>query len=52
VYLVNDLTRAGSLIAQDGGFVISLVVAWLAADSSVPLTASGTVFYDDCQHIY
>jgi uncharacterized repeat protein (TIGR02543 family) len=41
VYLVNDLTRAGSLIAQDGGFVISLVVAWLAADSSVPLTASG-----------
>ena len=41
VYLVNDLTRAGNLIAQDGGFVISLVVAWLAADSSVPLTASG-----------
>jgi hypothetical protein len=41
VYLVNDLTRAGSLIAQDGGFVISLVVAWLAADASVPLTASG-----------
>jgi hypothetical protein len=41
VYLVNDLTRAGSLIAQDGGFVISLVVAWLAADSSIPLTASG-----------
>ena len=41
VYLVNDLSRAGSLIDRDGGFVISLVVAWLAADSSVPLTASG-----------
>jgi len=41
VYLVNDLSRAGSLIDRDGGFVVSLVVAWLAADSSVPLTASG-----------
>jgi uncharacterized repeat protein (TIGR02543 family) len=40
VYLVNDLSRAGKLIERDGGFVISLVVAWLAADGSVPLTAT------------
>ena len=38
VYLVNDLSRASNLIERDGGFVISLVVAWLAADGSVPLT--------------
>ena len=41
VYLVNDLSRARSLIAPAGGFVVSLVVAWLAADGSVPLMASG-----------
>jgi uncharacterized repeat protein (TIGR02543 family) len=40
VYLVNDLSRAGKLIERDGGFVISLVVAWVAADGSVPLTAT------------
>ena len=41
VYLVNDLSRARSLIVPAGGFVVSLVVAWLAADGSVPLMASG-----------
>jgi uncharacterized repeat protein (TIGR02543 family) len=41
VYLVNDLSRARSLVAPAGGFVVSLVVAWLAADGSVPLMASG-----------
>ena len=41
VYLVNDLSRARSLFAPAGGFVVSLVVAWLAADGSVPLMASG-----------
>ena len=41
VYLVNDLSRARSLIAPAGGFVVSLVVAWLAPDESVPLMASG-----------
>ena len=40
VYLVNDLSRARNLIERDGGFVISLVVAWLTADGSVPLTAA------------
>ena len=40
VYLVNDLSRASNLIERDGGFVISLVVAWVAADGSVPLTAT------------
>ncbi|MFZ8892627.1 MAG: InlB B-repeat-containing protein, partial [Ilumatobacteraceae bacterium] len=41
IYLVNDLSRARSLIVPAGGFVVSLVVAWLAADGSVPLMASG-----------
>jgi uncharacterized repeat protein (TIGR02543 family) len=40
IYLVNDLTRAGSLLEREGGFVVSLVVAWVAADGSVPLTVS------------
>jgi uncharacterized repeat protein (TIGR02543 family) len=41
VYLVNDLSRAQGLVADDGNFIVSLVVAWLAADGTVPSTATG-----------
>jgi len=41
IYLVNDMTRAQSLVPAGGGYVVSLVVAWLAADGSVPLMADG-----------
>ncbi|MGA0378807.1 MAG: InlB B-repeat-containing protein [Ilumatobacteraceae bacterium] len=41
VYLVNDLSRAQGLVSDDGNFIVSLVVAWLAADGTVPSTATG-----------
>lgn len=41
VYLLADSTRAQSLITSSNSFVVNLVVAWKAADESVPNTASG-----------
>ena len=41
VYLLADNSRAQRLINTSNEFVVSLVVAWLAADSTVPTTAAG-----------
>lgn len=40
-YLVNDMTRAQNLVPAGGGYVVSLVAAWVAADGTVPLMADG-----------
>lgn len=41
VYLLSDTSRAQRLITSATSFVVSLVVAWLAADETVPTTAAG-----------
>jgi outer membrane protein OmpA-like peptidoglycan-associated protein len=41
IYLLSDTSRAASLITDTNSFVVSLVVAWLAADGTVPSTAPG-----------
>ena len=41
IYLLSDTSRAASLITDTNSFVVSLVVAWLAADGTVPSTAAG-----------
>lgn len=41
VYLLADTNRAAQLITDTNSFVVSLVVAWLAADGTVPTTATG-----------
>lgn len=41
VHLLASNTRARSLITTDDTFILSFVVAWLAPDGTVPLTAEG-----------
>lgn len=41
IYLLSDSSRAASLITDTNSFVVNLVVAWLAADGTVPSTAAG-----------
>lgn len=41
VYLLADTNRASQLITDTSSFVVNLVVAWKAADETVPSTASG-----------
>ena len=41
VYLLNDTSRASSLIGGSNNFLVNLVVSWLAADGTVPTTAAG-----------
>ena len=41
VYLLADTTRASQLITDTSSFVVNLVVAWKAADGTVPTTAAG-----------
>lgn len=41
VYLLADTSRAAQLITDTNSFVVSLVVAWLAPDETVPTTAAG-----------
>lgn len=39
IYLLSDTSRAAQLITDTNSFVVNLVVAWLAADGTVPSTA-------------
>lgn len=39
IYLLNDGTRAASLIAEPVSFLTNIVVAWKASDDTVPSTA-------------
>lgn len=41
LYLLNDTSRAASLISGSRTFLVNLVVAWLGSDGSVPTTATG-----------
>ena len=42
IYLYDDsYTRAKRVISADKGFMVSLVVAWLAPDGTIPNTAAG-----------
>ena len=41
VYLLADTARAQRVINTNNSFVVSLVVAWLAADETVPNTTTG-----------
>ena len=41
VYLLSDTTRAQTYITNPSSFVVNLVLAWKAADETVPDTASG-----------
>jgi uncharacterized repeat protein (TIGR02543 family) len=40
-YLENSTTRASTLITTPANLILSLVVAWVAPDGTVPTTASG-----------
>ncbi len=41
VYLLGDTNRAAGLINETSSFVLNVLVAWKAADGTVPTTASG-----------
>ena len=40
-YILSDTSTATTLIGADNDYVMSLVLAWVATDSTVPTTASG-----------
>ena len=41
VYVLNDSSNAQAIIGGSKSFIVSLVVAWLASDGTVPTTATG-----------
>ena len=41
LHLVGDFSRAQSVISNSNNYVVSMVVSWVAADGTVPNTASG-----------
>ena len=41
VYLLGDTSRAAALINETSSFVLNVLVAWKAADETVPNTAAG-----------
>jgi outer membrane protein OmpA-like peptidoglycan-associated protein len=41
LYLTGDATRAQQVLGINSGVVVSMVVAWVASDETVPTTAAG-----------